>query len=204
MSDKEEETSVEKAAEPSLLTPREQAAYDFVTKYHPGSPELSPHLEGKLFQLFLNGCDCVEIARLNPGLTLGQIVRARVKSYWDLRKQEHVEALERGIQERMKQLALESTDFLATQISAANKQYGDAAKKFLASGDPADLGQFSIHGYKNYRSAVDLLKIVTGQDQKQKISGEVTVKHEVGETIKKALTPEEARRIIADELKRKK
>ena len=192
-------------AEESLLTPREQAALDFTLKLQPPVPELSPHLEGKLFQLFLNGCDCVEIARLNSGLTLGQIVRCRVKSYWDMRRQEHVEALERGIQERMKQVALESADFISAQMTAAHKQYGDAAKRYIATGDPTDLPSgFGIHGWKNYRNAIDTLKVVTGQDQKQKISGEVTVKHEVGESVKRAMTAEEARKIIADELKKGK
>jgi len=99
---------------------------------------------------------------------------------------------------------LESTDFVAVQLAATHKQHGDAAKRYLASGDPADLGSFGIHGWRSYQNAIDVLKAVTGQDQKQKVSGEVTVRHEVGETVKKAMTAEQARQIVAEELKRKK
>lgn len=164
-----------------FLSSRERAAYDFVVKMK--QPGVSPHTQAKFFALFLQGTDCAEIARLNPGFSLGQIVAARVEGRWDEHRQEHVESLLRETRMRLQQTTLEGIEFIAGQLAAARKLYGDKTKKFLQSGDPADLGGFSIHGWKAYREAVDILKTLTGGDKtEKKVSGEILHKHEVSQS----------------------
>lgn len=183
-----------------FLTDRERTAYEFLMA-HP-QPHLSPGTQLKLFTLFLQGVDCAEIARLNQGITLAQVVVARVEGHWDDLRQEHIESLLKEARLRLQQTALESADFVTMQIAAAHKQYGDAVKKYMQTGDTADLGGFSIHGWKSYREAQDLLKVITGTDktQVQKVQGEVKHTH-VNETItvpavNRAMTPEEARAAV--------
>jgi hypothetical protein len=163
---------------------------------------MSPGTQAKLFALFLNGVDCVEIARLNAGITLGQIIVARIEGKWDDLRQEHVENLLKETRLRLQQVALESVDFVTLQLAAAHKQYGDAVKKYLQTGDTADLGGFSIHGWKSYRDAQDLLKVITGADktEKKSVSGEVLHRHVNEPTsipaVNRAMTPEEARAAV--------
>ncbi len=198
--------AIEKVTNPEVyLTPREKTALAVTFKMRPEPARLSPTLEAQLFSLFLNGQDCVKIAQMNPGITLGQIVRARVESQWDLKRFEHVEALLKDARDRLQQTTLESVDFVAAQIAAAHKLYGEKVKRYLQTGNEKDLGGFSIHGWKAYNDAIELLKKLTGQDgTKQKVSGEIVHKHEVTvPAANRALTTVEATSVIKKNLAKK-
>jgi hypothetical protein len=178
-----------------FLEPNERAA---LTVFHQRRQfSLSPDTQAKLFSLFLNGVNCLEIVRLNRGISLGQVIAARVEGRWDEKRQQHVEDLLKETRQRIQQTTLESVDFVASQLAAAHKLYGDKVKKFLQTGDEADLGGFSISGWKTYREALELLKLVTGQDTK-KVQGEVkhTHTHEVAQPltpVNRPMTGDEAR-----------
>lgn len=167
-----EDATIVKVDEPTLtaaerrLTQRELGAYQFACN-HP-QPKLSPDTQARLFSLFLNGTDCVEIAKVNKGLTLGQIVQARVEGGWDEKRDEHIQSLLNGTRLRLQQITLESVEFTANLLAAAHKQYGDALKKYIQTGAKEDLGEFNIHGLKGYREAIELLKSLTGQDSSKK------------------------------------
>jgi hypothetical protein len=189
-----------------LLTPREKAAYELSLKMKVA--RLSPDTQAKLFSLFLAGNDCVKIMDLNKGITLGQICIARVEGKWDEKRNDHVEALLKETRQRLQQTTLESIDFLTTQLSAAHKHYGDRVKKFLQTGDQADLGGFSIHSWKAYREALELLKVVTTSPDKGKVVGEIHHHvHAEGTqsipSVNRAMTAQEAREARQGFLKRK-
>lgn len=204
----EEETAlatVEPETERSSLSPRELAAYEFVVRHK--IPPLSPVTQAAMFEAYLNGIDCVEIARLNPGISLGQIVWARVDGTWDEKRQEHIESLLNSTRARLQQTHLESADFVMVQLAAAHKQYGDAAKKFLQTGDPKDLGTFGIHGPRQYKETIELLKTLTTPTKKgpEEHLHKHEHKHEVSiGAVNRPMTPGEARTSIkaALEIKR--
>ena len=187
------------------LTPRELGAYQFTIRHR--MAKLSPDLQARLFALFIQGTDCVEIARLNPGITLGQIVEARVEGHWDEKRQEHLESLLGETRTRLQQITMESVEFLTNQIAAAHRLHGDKIKRYLQTGNPDDLGAFSIHGFKAYREAIELLKTLSGQDAK-KVSGEIKHIHESASpgipipAVNRAMTPDEARATIKGVLSR--
>jgi hypothetical protein len=190
-----------------LLTGRELGALRWA-RGHP-QPKLSPDTQARLFALFLQNVDCIEIARLNKGLTLAQIVEARVDGYWDERRAEYQTALLKATADLVQQTTLESIQFVSLQIAAAHKQYGDQIKKYLQTGDVADLGSFSIHGFKQYREAVELLKTLTGADTK-KHSGEILHRHEFAGNQQPTVAPTrpmksiEAKAVVQQALARKK
>lgn len=188
--------------EEKALNSRELAAYDYVNSRPALQQALSPDTQAKFFSLFLNGTSCEEIARLNKGVSLGNIVRARVEGKWDLKRAEHIEHLLLTTRERLQQISLESVEFVSNMLAAAHKLYGDKFKQFLQTGQEADLGPFSIHGLKAYKEAIELLKTITGQDKKpQKVEGEIVHTHHVAQPLtpsNRGMTPKEARQVVLD------
>lgn len=145
-------------------------------------PALAPDTQAKLFRLFLNGKSTHEIHRLNPNFSLGQVVDARIKGKWDEKYQQHIDELLNGVKARVQQVTLESIEFVADIISAANQRFGDQIKKYLQSGNPADLGDLQITSLDGYRKAIELLQKLTGLD-KQPVKGEMTVLHKADESM---------------------
>ena len=143
-------------------------------------PALAPQLSAELFNLFLNGKSCIEIARLNNNkYHLGQIVRARVEFDWDIKKTEHTEALLNGVRDRVQLVQLESINYLSDRLAAAHKLDGDKFKKYLQSGKREDLEGLdgTLSNFKEYEKVLTALMNLTGQATQQKVTGEVTVKH---------------------------
>lgn len=184
------------------LTTRERGAYDFVRNMKPTPATLSTSLQVKLFTLFLQGIDCVEIARLNQGISLGQVIIARIEGRWDEKRQDHIEKLLRDTSLRLQQTTLEGIDFIAAQLAAVHKIEGDRIKRFLQSGDKADLGTFDISSWKSYKEVIEILKTLTGADKKtQQHSGEIIHKHEhTVPATNRGMVHSESRAIIEAEL----
>jgi hypothetical protein len=158
-----------------------------------GKPPLSPGSALKLYELFVQGIECAEIARLNPTLGLGIILRARIDHEWDKRRDEYLGDLYSQANTRLRQVGAESLNFLGLALAAAHKDLGEHMKKYLMSGNPEDLGPFRIMSFKTYQSVVETLVKLTGQDNQKtvKVEGEV---HHTGEaaTPGAKLTPEQA------------
>lgn len=169
-----------------LLSPEETRALKLYMKK--GDPPLSPRLQGELFSLYLNGSTTEEIAKLNPNLSLGMIVRAKVEGLWDQRLDAHRNHLLSTIRDRVQQVQMESIGLTADMLAAANKSFGDKFKRYLQTGDESVLGTLKIDSLKQYRDAVDLLLKLTGQDKKIEVKGETTTTVE----FKGKLTPKEA------------
>lgn len=176
------------------LTPTERAAYEqYLEK---GAPPLSPAAMANLFELYLNGNSCEDIAKLNKNFTLGMIARAKVDGLWEERRQAHVRSLLEGVRERVQQVQLESVMFSADLLAAANKLYGDRLKRFLQTGDERELGDLSITSLKQYREAVELLMKLTGQERESKVTVKGEQRHTIEVKPTKAMTPAEAAQIL--------
>jgi hypothetical protein len=160
-------------------------------------PTLSPVLQVQLYELFLAGTSCEEIAKLNPGLTLGQILETRLHYGWDDRRNRYIEDLMAHAKERLQQTQLESMDHLRTTLAVAHRAFSNKAKKFLQTGNPKDLPEYSQVGltWKQYRETLELLLKLTGQApvERTEVSGTVTHQHVAAPgaaaTIATGLTP---------------
>ncbi len=173
-----------------LLTKEEARAYRIYMAKK--DPPLAPQIQAQLFNLYLNGASCEEIQRLNPNLSLGMIVRARVEGLWDDQRQRYLDSLFSAVRERVQQVQMESVMLTADMLAAANKMFGDKLKKYIQTDDPRELGELRIDSLKQYRDAVELLMKLTGQDKKVEVTG--TTKTVV--EFKNKLTPIEAAAIL--------
>lgn len=172
----------------ALLTERELREYRVYQRLN--RPPMAPSTQAQLFQLFLNGNGCEEIVRLNPnGFALGAVVRARIENDWDLKRQEHQEQLMLRVRERVQQVTLETIERVSNEMAASNKLINDKVKKFLQTGDPAELNGTSIGNVRHLKEMVEMLQKLTGQDAKktQTVGGTIEHRHTVEATPASAL-----------------
>jgi len=177
----EELTKREQAQKEAFLKldDREVFAYNYYLECN--QAPLSPSLSAQLFELFLTGKSCEEIRRLNPAIGLGQIVAARLKGEWDLRRDEYANSLLDKTMDRVKQSTLESALLVCDMLSVANKEHGEALRKYLQSGDVKELPPFRINSMQSFKYAVEVLQKLSGQDRQQQVKVSGTVNHEVAE-----------------------
>lgn len=124
----------------------------------------------KMYELFLNGYSCEEISRLNEHkFPTGMILDARLRHTWDDRRQQHLAELYGGIFDRVRQTQTEAVAFVSDLLSAAHKKHGDKLKKYLQSGEQADLDKtnLAIDTMTSYKTAADMLMKLTGQDKEK-------------------------------------
>jgi hypothetical protein len=137
---------------------------------------LAQTLQEQLFSLYLNGKSLSEIRALNPQLMLGQIVDAAITGDWHQLRQDYLNEIQNRASVRLKQIACESVDFLADQMATAHKLQGDALKRYLQTGNPADLGGYGVGSIKQYKDVAELILKMTGQDKTStlNIKGEIS------------------------------
>jgi hypothetical protein len=132
-------------------------------------------LNAGLFALFLAGKDTGEIHRLNPALSLGQIVEARISGNWDARRDEYLDKLLTETATNVQRASLEAATFISDLLTVANKEHGDKLKRYLQTGNPKELGDFKIDNLTQLKVAIETLQKLTGADKKSvvNVSGEV-------------------------------
>ncbi len=153
---------------PENFTEAENASYqEWLERKNRAS--ISPALSIKFFELFLRGDSCDKIQSLNPGITLGQILEARVRDQWDRKREKYTEELYSGVADRFKQTVLESVEFTTDLLAAAHREHGQKLKKYIMSQDPADLGEVRITSFGAYAKVVDTLMKLTGQQKENTV-----------------------------------
>ena len=187
------------------LTPRERAAYKLSVSRR--EPFLSATLSDQLYNLYQSGKTCEDIAALNPGLNLGMIVRARVDFRWDERRQAYLESMLDNARQRAQQLSLEALTFIGDLLTTFHRHDQAKFQKFVQTGDPNELkGALLVEhgGVKVYATIIDLLRLMTGQDNTKRVAGTVEHLHRVEAPTDqpvpqaaKPLTPEQAAAVIA-------
>lgn len=144
------------------LTPRELMAFKSAVQMK--APFVSPSTSNGFFQLFLAGRTCLEIAEMNKGFTLGQIVRCRVEGEWDRRLKEHLEQLMRDTLNQVTQVKLESLRYQSDLIRVHHRLYGERIAKFLQTGNPDELAGVPLPTYKVL--VQQLAELTENKDQK--------------------------------------
>jgi hypothetical protein len=155
----------------SLLSEEEKEAlqrYESANK-----PPLSPSTAAQFFGLWLQGYPTWEIAKQNPAFGLGIIVKARLDFDWDKQRDQHTLDLMTSVQETVKRASLEGIQFAADGMAVFHKMTGARFKRYLQTGDESILGDWREMSFKSYKDLVELMMKLTGQDSKQKVSGEI-------------------------------
>lgn len=160
----------------SLLTFKESEAYKFYVKQN--KPPMAESTQGGFYALFAQGMSCEEIQRLNPnGFSLGAIVRARLDNNWDDKLIQHQVSLAENARTRLQQIQLETVERLALELAASNKLVSDKVKKFIQTGDVAEIAGMGIGSQRHLKEAIEMLQKLTGQGEKKTVSGVIEHKH---------------------------
>src|SRR5271166_1598899 len=138
-------------------------------------PELAIDMVGKCFISYLNGNDCREICKLQPGLPYEAILWAKFKYNWDRQKEEHIFNLHNAIKERVVKAQLDTTALISDMLTAASRLHGEKIKKYLQTGNATDLGDaMKIDSIGGLIKVVEGLQKITGQDNIKRIKTENT------------------------------
>jgi hypothetical protein len=123
----------------------------------------------RMYQLFLLGHSCEEIARSNEGrFPLGMILDSRLRHEWDKRRAEYLDKLYSEAGEMLRQRQVESAAFLGDMLAAAHAEIQPQLQKFIQTRDVNDLpNTFRADSITKYKMIVDALMKVTGQDRKE-------------------------------------
>lgn len=123
---------------------------------------LSSSIAGQMFEQFLNGSSCTQIAREWRGFQLGAIVSAAINNSWFDKRQEYLDHLHGTTVERAKQIAAESVEFTGTLLAVAHKQWGEKLRRYLATGNESELDGFQIRSIDQYRKVIQTFLELTG------------------------------------------
>ena len=140
-----------------------------------GGMPLAPEPAARFFELFLAGSDVHEIHRLNKAFPLGALLDAQVKFKWNERKDKYASDLQDKVLDKVRMAQLETTELMTDILAAARRKYGDKLKKYIQSGNDADLdGVIDVSDIKNLVKLTEGLLKITGQDRVQKVKTEDT------------------------------
>ncbi len=159
-------------------------------------PGLAPSLNAKLFNLFLQGKSCEEIRRMNPSLSLGEIVAGAVEGDWHRRRDEHLDELLTQTSVRIQQTTLETADFVCDLLAVANREHGDRLRRYLQTGNEAELGDFRISSLPALKMVIETLQKLTGQERNQKLHVVGEVLHRNKDEESKKPTPAQASNVL--------
>ena len=136
----------------------------------------------KMYELYLNGYSCEDIWRVNgQKFPLGQVVDAKVRYEWDVRRADQLDSLYNGIEEKVMHVKTEAVSHLANMLAAAHKIWGDRVAEFLQDGDQEKLAGFDPSSVKNYKEILTMLQLLSSKDTKEvKVTGNVEHVHTQG------------------------
>lgn len=142
-----------------------------------GFKPISTTLSMQMYQLFLEGYTCKDIAKVNSSFSEKDIVYFRVKNNWDAEKEEYALKLRLQVQDKMAKQKLESVEFLTNMLAVTHKQQREQMLRYLQSGKAEDLPETWIKGSKGYKETIEILQKITGEDKvsKHKIESESNI-----------------------------
>lgn len=171
--------SSDTSAKIAYFTQRESELY--LAQESTGFKPIAPSLAANLYQLFLEGYSCKQIASQGKGLDEGDILNLRRKYKWDEERSQYVSDLMNQVQDKVAKAKMESVEFLTNQLSAIHKASREQTLKYLMTGNPDDMPKEFIK-MGGYKQIVEILQKVTGEERMTKVETKnqstVVVKHE--------------------------
>lgn len=140
-----------------------------------GRHPLAPETAANFYGLFLTGTSIGEIHRLNKAFPYEAILWAAIKYDWHRQRDEYAIELQAQTAQKVMTAQLETAGLMADLLTAANKKHGLRIKKYLQSGNEADLGDsISIENLHSLMKVAESLQKVTGQANTVKVKTENT------------------------------
>lgn len=146
-----------------------------MTYVESGKHPLSPETSANFFGLFLTGNSIGEIHRLNKAFPYEAILWAAIKYDWHQKRDEYALDLQSQTAQKVMMAQLETAGLMADLLSAANRKHGDKIKKYIQTGNEADLGDsLTIENLHSLMKIAESLQKVTGQANTVKVKTENT------------------------------
>lgn len=139
--------------------------------------ELAPAKRTELLSLYLRGYSTDQIRKEHPQFGLGQIVHAKVIDRWDLAIEQYAERLRDSMINQTVLTTMDTARTLVDALAAANLSIGKKARKYLETGNEADL-PFQVDKVREYQALIASFQMVTGMKPTQKIEVQNVTKPE--------------------------
>lgn len=136
-------------------------------------PELAPAKRMELMALYLRGYSTDQIRKEHPVFALGQIVHAKIVDRWDIAIEQYAQRLRDSMIDQVALTTMETARTLVDVLAATNHFLGVKARKYLETGNPADL-PFPVDKVRDYQALIASYQMVIGGPSK-KVEHEVTV-----------------------------
>lgn len=168
-----------------------------------GKYQITPETVTNFFELYLNGSEPEEIARLNKGFDLASIHWAMIKYNWPIKKDQYIYDLQEGIRQKVIKAQLEATSLMTDMLTASNKKNSEKLKKYIQTGDEEHLkGVMNIESLNGLLKTIEGLQKITGQDRVHKIETKNTQEVNLNLNTKvngenADLTPEQSAAVLA-------
>jgi hypothetical protein len=138
-----------------------------------GKHPLAPETASNFYGLFLTGNSVGEIHRLNKAFPYESILWAAIKYDWHQKRDEYALELQSQTAQKVMHAQLETAGLMSDLLIASTKKHGARIKKYLQSGNEADLGDgLSIDSLQNLMRIAESLQKVTGQANTVKVKTE--------------------------------
>lgn len=145
-----------------------------------GAKPIAPTLSAQMYNLFIEGYTCADIARLNKGFSEGDILYCRQKYKWDEQRDDYAQQLTRQMQQKLIKQKLESMEYLTNMLSVIHKEHKDIMLKFLQTGNVDDLPK--IGSLKTYKDIIETLSKITGEDSIKRVKVDGKIQQDVNVT----------------------
>ena len=174
-----------------------------------GGHPLAPSTALSFFELFLNGSDLKEVHRLNKAFPYEAVLWAYVKYNWEVQKTEYMQKQMEQIRMKVVKATMDTTSLVTNLLAAAQKKHGDKLKKYLQTGNEADLGDaLNVRSINDLLKTAEALQKITGQDKTLNVNNKTTFDVNVGGNVQvgaaglqsgdqNSLSPEAAAQVLA-------
>lgn len=116
----------------------------------------------KMYELYLNGYTCTQIARANGNeFEVGAIVDACLRHKWDKKKAEHLSAAYGNVQEKIINGKSTAINLITNLLVAAEKKIGRKLEAYIQSGDDEQVAGMGLDNLKNLAQMVSLFQTLT-------------------------------------------
>lgn len=130
-----------------------------------GLRPISPTLAMQFFQLFLEGYSCSEIAKVNLPFREGDILFLRKKFKWDEERDAYAYNLQVQMRDKLIKTKLEALEYISNSLAVVHKIHKEKQMRYLQTGRPEDEPETWITGPTAYKSMLEAIQKITGEDR---------------------------------------
>lgn len=164
-----------------------------------GFKPISPVLAEQMYNLYLEGYSCYEIAKQNKSLSEEDILHCRYKYKWDELKDNYIMDRQKQITERLLKSKMESVEYLVNLLSVTHKANKEQILKYIQTGKEEDKPKDLLLGPSGYKSVIEMIQKITGEDRQSKVQVDqntnINIKGDT-ELLKKLLDPANAAKLL--------